>query len=69
VAEGEYVAFYGAYTGTQSGPWGPMPPSNRRFGLDFSGVFRVASGQIAELWITWDNLALLTQLGHWTPTA
>jgi steroid delta-isomerase-like uncharacterized protein len=67
VAEGNLVALYCTYAGTQTGPWGPIPPSGKRFELDFSGVFRMAGGKIAELWITWDNLALLTQLGHWPP--
>jgi predicted ester cyclase len=69
VAEGDYVALFGSYSGTQTGQWGPIPPSNRRFQFDFSGVFRLADGKIAELWITWDNLALLTQLGHWPQKA
>jgi len=67
VAEGEYVAFYNTYQGTQTGQWGPIPPTNKRFELDISGVFRIADGRIAELWITWDNLALLTQLGQYPP--
>jgi hypothetical protein len=24
----------------------------------------VANGKIAEWWVTWDNLAILAQLGH-----
>ena len=30
-------------------------------------LLRISGGKIAELWITWDNLAVLTQLGHWPP--
>ena len=67
VAEGDLVALYCTYAGTQTGQWGPLPPSGKRFELDFSGVFRIAGGRIAELWITWDNLSLLTQLGHMPP--
>jgi predicted ester cyclase len=68
LAEGECVAFYNTYAGTQTGQWGPLPPSGKRFELDISGVFRIANGRIAEMWITWDNLALLTQLGRWPPS-
>lgn len=64
VAEEDLVAVYGTYAGTQTGQWGPLPPSGKHFELEMSGVFRIAGGKIAELWITWDNLALLTQLGH-----
>jgi hypothetical protein len=67
VPDGRITPF-GSYSGTQTGRWGPIPPSNRRFQLDFSGVFRPADEKIAELWIAWDNLALLTQLGQWPPT-
>ena len=67
IAEGDLVAIYGTYAGTQTGSWGPLPPSGKRFELDISGVFRVAHGKIAELWVTWDNLAALAQLGHVPP--
>jgi steroid delta-isomerase-like uncharacterized protein len=67
VAEGEHVAVYCNYAGTHTGQWGPIPPSAKRFELDFSGVFRLADGKLAEFWVTWDNLAVLTQLGHWPP--
>jgi len=63
VAEGELVAAYCTLTGTQTGPWGPIPPSGKHFEIDFSGVFRIAGGKIAELWITWDNMAVLAQIG------
>ncbi len=67
IAEGDYVAIYCTYAGTQTGQWGPIPPSGKRFELDFGGVVRLAGGKIAELWITWDNIAVLAQLGHWPP--
>jgi steroid delta-isomerase-like uncharacterized protein len=67
VSEGDLVAFYCAYSGTQTGQWGPLPPSGRRIQFDYSGVFRFATGKIAELWLTWDNLAILTQVGYQLP--
>ena len=67
LAEGDYVAVHGEYTGKQTGQWGPVPPTNLPFVLDFLAIFRLHSGRIAELWITWDNLALLSQLGQWPP--
>ena len=69
IAEGEYVAMYGAYAGTHLGNWGPIPPSGKRFEIDIGAVFRIAGDKIAELWITWDNVALLTQIGHRPPQA
>ncbi len=67
VAEGDMVAFYATYTGTQTGQMGPFPPSNKTANLDFAGVHRIENGKIAETWITWDNVTILTQLGHFPP--
>ena len=64
VAEGDRVAFYGKYAGTQKGQMGPFPASNKYMEVEQSGVFLLENGKIAELWITWDNVAALTQLGH-----
>jgi predicted ester cyclase len=62
VEEGDRVAFWGTFTGTQKGAMGPFPPSMKKVVLDVSGVFRMETGKIAELWITWDNMAVFTQL-------
>jgi predicted ester cyclase len=64
VAEGNFVAVWATYEGTQQGPLGPFPPSGRRARFDFGAVFRVESAKIAEWWVTWDNMALLRALGH-----
>ena len=67
VAEGDLVAVWIRYEGTQEGQMGPFPPSHKRMQVEASGIFRVQDGKLAELWITWDNLAALTQLGHFPP--
>ena len=67
VAEGDRVAVWATYSGTQEGPMGPFPPSGARMSLDFGAVFRIEGGRIAELWVTWDNMAALAQLGHVPP--
>ena len=67
VAEGDLVAVWSSYEGIQKGQMGPFPPSGKRARFDFGAIFRVASGKIAEWWVTWDNLAILTQLGHMPP--
>lgn len=63
VAEGDYVAMRAIYGGTQSGPLGSFPATGRRVEAPFLGVFRIEGGLIAELWVEWDNLAMLNQLG------
>ncbi|MCP4574564.1 MAG: ester cyclase [bacterium] len=67
IAEGDRVALWGSYIGTQEGVMGPFPPSGKKMVLDFAGVFRIEGGKIAELWVTWDNMAALSQLGHYPP--
>ena len=68
VAEGDLVAFWATYAGTQEGPMGPFPPSGRRMEVEFGGVFRIENGKIAHVSLTWDNLSALTQLGHFPPS-
>ena len=67
VAEGNLVAFWINYEGTQEGQMGSFPPSHKRMQLDVSGIFRIRDSKLAELWVTWDNLAALAQLGHFPP--
>jgi steroid delta-isomerase-like uncharacterized protein len=64
VAEGDLVATWSTYEGTQKGPMGPFPPSGVKAKFDFGAVFRIESGKIAEWWVTWDNMSILRALGH-----
>jgi predicted ester cyclase len=64
VAEGDTVAVWATYEGTQKGQMGPFPPSGKRLRSDFAAFVRIENGKIAELWVTWDNLSGLVQLGH-----
>lgn len=32
------------------------------------GILRIEEGKIAEIWVEWDNLNALTQLGHFPPS-
>ena len=67
VAEGNLIAVWATYEGTQKGPMGPFPVSGKRMQLEFAAFIRVETGRIAEMWVTWDNMAALTQLGHLPP--
>lgn len=69
IAEGNMVAAWATYEGTQTGTMGPFPASGKKMQVDFAAVFRVENGRLAELWVTWDNLAALAQLGHLAPGA
>lgn len=67
IAEDDLVAVRATYAGTQDGPFGPFPPSGRAFSLPFLAVLRLEDGRIVEMWVEWDNLNVLTQLGHFPP--
>jgi predicted ester cyclase len=68
VAEGDMVVTYGSFTGTQDGRMGLFPPTGKEVDSKFLSAARLEDGKIAELWVEWDNLAILTQLGHFPPT-
>jgi predicted ester cyclase len=68
-AEGDLVAFWANYSGTQDGPLGPFPATGRRVDADFAGILRLEGGMITEINVVWDNLSMLVQLGHLDPPA
>jgi predicted ester cyclase len=63
IAEGSLVAFYGTFSGTHTAPMGDIPPTGRRMDSETIGFHRVENGKIVETWVTWDNLAIFSQLG------
>jgi len=67
LAEGDKVAVRAIYRGTQRGPMGPFPPSHKKMEIPFLGILRIEKGKVAEIWVEWDNLAALAQLGHVPP--
>jgi steroid delta-isomerase-like uncharacterized protein len=67
VAEGDRVAIWATYTGTQEGVMGPFPPSGKQMVLEFAAIFRFEESKIAEFWVIWDNMAALAQLEHYPP--
>lgn len=69
IAEGDLVAGRATYSGTQTGPMGGFPATGRTVTAPFLAMFRVEEGRLAELWIEWDNVAMLTQLGLFPPGA
>jgi steroid delta-isomerase-like uncharacterized protein len=67
IAEGDYVAIRATYTGTQTGAMGEFPATGKSVDGPFIAFFRIESGKIAELWVEWDNVVLLNQLGMFPP--
>jgi predicted ester cyclase len=67
LAEGNMVAGFFRLSGTQEGPVGPFPATGRKVDVGYLSIMRLEKGRIAEMWVEWDNLAILGQLGHWPP--
>ena len=68
-AEGDLVAFYMTYSGTHEGQMGPFPATGKKMSVECAGFHRLENGKIVETWVTWDNLAVLSQLGLFPPPA
>ena len=68
VAEGDMVAAYATFTGTNKGPLGEFSATGRPVEAKFLAMFRIEEGKIAEIWVEWDNVATLTQLGLFPPS-
>ena len=69
VAEGDKVAAYSTYSGTLTGPMGDIPATGKSAAVTFMTIFRIEEGRIAEIWVEWDNIAMLSQLGLFPPPA
>jgi steroid delta-isomerase-like uncharacterized protein len=63
VAEEDKVAVFLTMTGTNSGPFGNLPPSNKQvkfYGVD---IVRIKDGKAFERWGLSDDLSMMTQMG------
>jgi len=64
VAEGDMVAAYATFTGTNTGAIAANPPTGRSVQMTFFAMFRIEEKKIAEIWVVSDRISLLTQLGQ-----
>jgi len=63
IAEGDLVAVYATFVGTHQAPMGDIPATGKTMDSETFAIFRVEKGKIVESWVTWDNLAVMKQLG------
>jgi len=63
IAQGDRVAYVSTMTGVQTGPMGDLPNTGRKFTLVNIIIQRLDAGKIVETWVSWDNVAFLSQLG------
>ncbi|MFH1688275.1 MAG: ester cyclase [bacterium] len=67
IADSNMVAYVTTTTGVQTGLMGDHPASGKEFMLKNIVIQRIENGKVAETWISWDNVAMLTQLGFFPP--
>jgi steroid delta-isomerase-like uncharacterized protein len=63
VAEEDTVVTYLTMTGTNTGPFGNMPPSNKPVKFNGVDIVRIKDGKAVERWGVFDNLSMMTQMG------
>ncbi len=63
IAEGNMVAAYATFTGVNTGPLGDFEATGKSVHVNFLVMFRIETAKIAEIWVEWDNVSRLVQLG------
>jgi len=61
--DGDRVFWIYSYTGTNTGPMGEIPATGKSVREVGVAVDRMSGGKIAEEWVYYDTLDLMTQLG------
>lgn len=63
IAEGQTVAGRWTVTGTHEGEFEGLPPTGEEIEIPAAGEMRIENGEIAEVWLVYDRLGLMQQLG------
>jgi steroid delta-isomerase-like uncharacterized protein len=64
-ASGDAVAVEGLWSGTNTGPFGPFEPSGRTVSMPWiNNVYFDADGRIVKVSVLYDQMGVLSQLGH-----
>jgi len=61
------VAVRAHYRGTHTGPMGPIAATGKSVDLPFMAILRIENSKVAEIWVEWDNMLILGQLGLLPP--
>jgi steroid delta-isomerase-like uncharacterized protein len=64
VAEEDKVVAYLTMTGTNSGPFGNMPATNKSVKINGVDIVQIKDGKAIERWGVFDDLAMMAQLGR-----
>ncbi len=64
ITEGDLVSAHVIMTGTNSGPMGDMPATNKKVKVEGVDILRVKDGKITEHWGYMDQAKMMEQLGQ-----
>ena len=63
IAEGDKVVARWKWSGTHTGEWVGIPPTNKEASCGGTFTFRIAGGKVVEQWSHWSAFRLYVQLG------
>jgi steroid delta-isomerase-like uncharacterized protein len=63
IADSDYVVAHFTMTGTNSGPMGPMPATNKSIDVNGVDIVRFENGKGVEHWGYWQETKMMQQLG------
>jgi steroid delta-isomerase-like uncharacterized protein len=63
VAEGDRVAVRWTWSGTQTGQFREIPPTNKRVSNNGMAFYKMRDGKVFRTWVETDRLGVLQQLG------
>ena len=63
VAENDLVVVFLSFTGTHTGEFRGMPPTNKKVSIRSADLYRIENEKIVEHWDVVDQLDLLQQIG------
>ena len=63
IVSGNKVAIRWTSDGTHQGDYFGVPPTGRRIHVEGLDMFHIRDGKIAEMWIAFDNMGILQQMG------
>jgi steroid delta-isomerase-like uncharacterized protein len=63
IAERDEVVTHWTVEGTHRGDFLGMQPTNAKAVIAGTSIYRIENGKIAELWVNWNLMSLIEQLG------
>ncbi len=63
IVAGDRVVIRWSSEGTHRGPFGDVPATGKRIHFEGIDLFHLRDGKIVEVWIEFDNLGVLQQMG------